>query len=249
MRNRVAWQQVLDNFHVMLEGKADDYYWELIRNSQARGNLLTWEGLRTAFVRRFQQNASELEIMREIMDMRQGRDESFDTLYSRFSRIHNRLSAPLEEWKIVELLRASLREETAQTIGLMQIEGVDHLRYLVARAEKLMSPKRSQWGNVGRNVSEIATEPTSLRTPAANQGRTSNWLCWNCDERGHGFMDCNKERRLFCYRCGEKEVTCLNCPRCKRGNRRASGNRPGRPRLQTSAPGNQDVTANPPPNR
>lgn len=40
--------------------------------------------------------------------------------------------------------------------------------------------------------------------------------CWNCDEIGHRWMDCGKNRvRTFCYRCGNKDTTSKDCERCK----------------------------------
>lgn len=39
--------------------------------------------------------------------------------------------------------------------------------------------------------------------------------CWNCDEEGHRFMDCDKPQAMFfCYRCGQKGYSLRNCPTC-----------------------------------
>lgn len=39
-------------------------------------------------------------------------------------------------------------------------------------------------------------------------------ICWNCDQTGHNWKRCPGERKVFCFRCGEKEVTRPNCPHC-----------------------------------
>ncbi|EDX03612.1 GD23229 [Drosophila simulans] len=39
--------------------------------------------------------------------------------------------------------------------------------------------------------------------------------CWNCDESGHGYQNCLKTRRIFCYGCGTPEVYKPNCAKCK----------------------------------
>lgn len=245
-RYQVTWQQILNNFHLLVEGKADDYYWEMIRNCQSNDVQMTWEGLRNSFTRRFQKNASELELMRELLELKQGREESFDSVYSRFSRIHHQLPTPMPEGAVVELLRNSLREETARLMCLTDIYGIDHLRNLVAKAETQLKTKKSQWGPASNRISEIVRDTMFITQPASaenntGQDRYANWMCWNCDQKGHGYITCEKERRIFCYWCGKKDVTCARCPSCKKGNRRASGNRTGRPHLRVTGSATQDA--------
>lgn len=48
-------------------------------------------------------------------------------------------------------------------------------------------------------------------------GNTANkeFCCWNCDASGHTYMDCpSRDRKIFCYGCGEKNVVRPHCPKC-----------------------------------
>lgn len=41
--------------------------------------------------------------------------------------------------------------------------------------------------------------------------------CWRCEKPGHRHVDCTSDvNRVFCYRCGMKDVTVRNCGRCRR---------------------------------
>lgn len=249
-RDLVSWQQVLDNFHIMIEGKADDLYWRTLRH-QPLETRLTWETLRSAFIREFQPNISEIGLMRDVMNLRQGREEPFETLLKRFSDLHDQLQTKLDDRQIVELLRGSLREEIAQLIFAADIQDVRSLQGIVNRAEKqLQQQKRSQWSTPPRRLAELNTVTDSPQTvdnrnQIQRRERIADWVCWNCNERGHGFMTCERERRIFCFRCGTVDVTYLRCPNCRKGNRRASGSRSGQPRLQTTSPATQDQPQQP----
>lgn len=239
-RHRMTWKQIVENFHIMVEGRADAFYWQMYRYNYNRGLALTWDTLKGAFIKQFQPNASEFEVMRELMSVKQGRDEGFDSLYSRFFRIHNQLDTPLREAAIVEMLRNSLREEMDQLTFAAEIDSVDQLRNLVLRAETRAMTRRSHVGITGRRVSEIVgDDETTEQRQTQRRNPKDNWVCWNCDQRGHGYMRCEQDRTIFCYRCGRKNVTLPRCPKCGQGNRNASGNRTGQFLLQTPSPANQ----------
>lgn len=44
--------------------------------------------------------------------------------------------------------------------------------------------------------------------------------CWNCDKSGHLWGNCRAPRKIFCYKCGQKEVIKRNCPRCSENESR-----------------------------
>lgn len=53
-------------------------------------------------------------------------------------------------------------------------------------------------------------------------------ICWNCDDIGHTFQDCQvATRNVFCYGCGAKNTYRPNCAKCAQGNAKTSGPQPG----------------------
>lgn len=127
-RDLISGRQVLDNFHLLIGGKADDFYWQTLRNHRARGIQVTWDELRASIYKEFQPYRSRLGLMRDLMNLRQGKEENFDSLYKRFSRLHDQLHTPMEERETVELLRGSLREETSSLIFAAEIKSVEQLK-------------------------------------------------------------------------------------------------------------------------
>lgn len=56
-------------------------------------------------------------------------------------------------------------------------------------------------------------------------------ICWNCDEMGHTFQDCQvATRNVFCYGCGQKNMYRPNCSRCTKGNGKGNGQLSSQPR-------------------
>lgn len=74
------------------------------------------------------------------------------------------------------------------------------------------------------NTSHNRTEDSATASSSNNNQRQANWVCWNCDENEHRFMDCAKPQAvLFCYRCGQKGFSLRSCPTCRQrpGNEQA----------------------------
>lgn len=64
----------------------------------------------------------------------------------------------------------------------------------------------------------IGTHPA---IDAMQGGRQVDFICWNCDERGHCYQDCEiATRNVFCYGCGAKNVYRPQCARCALNSKR-----------------------------
>lgn len=248
-RHHMDWDVIVDNFHLLIAGRADEFFWQLLRKEKSRRSNLTWGKLSGAFINQFQTSSSDIEVMRDLLGMKQGREESYDSLYNRFVRLHSQLEVPLMEIQMVEILRGVLREEIKQLIFSAEIYDTDQLRSIVIRAERQLKTIRPNYVSYAqrsvptRGVAEIQSEnpePQVVTTIAEVQqsNRTNRLKCWNCDSDGHGYMMCDKERRVFCYRCGKKDVVLPNCEKCNPGNSNARGNSTGTGLLQPTHPVN-----------
>lgn len=76
---------------------------------------------------------------------------------------------------------------------------------------------------------------TDLQLAAINRtggGRPNSdlMICWNCDDIGHSFTDCQSAvRKIFCYGCGCKNVYKPTCQKCNPKNPVRNGAEPRRP--------------------
>lgn len=56
---------------------------------------------------------------------------------------------------------------------------------------------------------------------------TKEPICWNCDEKGHTYQDCEvASRNIFCYGCGTKNVYRPQCSKCAVNSQRRKVNVP-----------------------
>ena len=53
--------------------------------------------------------------------------------------------------------------------------------------------------------STVSCDPVFIRT------KNSNGFCFNCEQKGHQHKDCSKPKTIFCYLCGKKGVTSVQC--------------------------------------
>lgn len=49
-----------------------------------------------------------------------------------------------------------------------------------------------------------------------NSNNDSTILCWNCDMPNHSFGNCRLKRKVFCFKCGMKNVKSNSCPNCSK---------------------------------
>lgn len=239
LKHGIEQSTLVENFHIFVGGKADAFYWQMYRMRYSRGGNLTWEGIQKEFTSQFQPNVNDLATMRELMNIKQGKDEKFDSLYSRFFRTHDQLDIPLNDDSIVELLRNALREDLDQLTFAAEIKSIDQLRSLVQRAETHVRPSRGSSFQSGRRISELDKDEEYISRERVQYtdnelSGQSKFKCWNCQELGHGYTSCDKERNLFCYKCGKKGVTVYKCTWCQPGNRKTNGGQTEQHQVQTT---------------
>lgn len=73
---------------------------------------------------------------------------------------------------------------------------------------------------------------------ALGNGSLNDFKCWNCDEQGHSYQDCEvATRNTFCYGCGAKNVYKPQCQRCALNTKRRGNSGPSYSgRLPASGP-------------
>lgn len=60
------------------------------------------------------------------------------------------------------------------------------------------------------------SKKTGIKSKASNETKrdiqTSNLMCWNCQQEGHMWRDCDQRKKIFCHICGQAETTAFRCP-------------------------------------
>lgn len=140
-------------------------------------------------------------------------------------RLRNQQREPINEQMVVEMMKGNLRPAIAALVFPIRMYGLQHFREECRKAELLLANQRqaaqSHRHQFATRVHEIEYEDPHSVIEVDAIGRQSSYTCWNCKEKGHGFMDCpSTHRSVFCYGCGMENVVKPSCPRCK-GNRQA----------------------------
>lgn len=126
----------------------------------------------------------------------------------------------------VEQLKAFGKQLEVSKMRVESYEGKTKPRKM--EPEFAVKPGRSRKPAVNEvvDVSEVTAGPSKPSAPQ-NQppvkvekdatAKPCKLSCWNCDVQGHRHSECpNSVKRVFCYRCGKRDVTVRNCPRCRR---------------------------------
>lgn len=229
-----SWKEVIRDFHRLLRGDAEDWYWLTIDTKPIRG----WEDLKEALLQEYRTNRSEYEFMRDLEERKQKPGESLDAFFQAVRKLRAKLRTPLPEYEMLRIIKRNLRTNIAQIVYPMNIYTVEQLRDVCKEVERNFL-RRDNFTNIPQArtnqvrrpyVNEISQSPEKEEYTGtveeiqyrkgkymANPTRIGNHklVCWNCKEPGHPFMECeSKQRNLFCYRCGLEDVTCKDCSRC-----------------------------------
>lgn len=228
----------------VLEGEAQEWFWIFQREHPDAD----WETFRDEMRHQFSQEENQFEIWDKLRGRKQKTSETFGQFYIAVAAIAARLQPPLEEARMVELLRSNMSPGLKSALLYQRTATLRNLREAALKFEKLCSttpdvlretrgqPKRVSelaYGNFPRSgfsdqlyahttpVPDEYTQDDAIEaiTKERSANRTEHMTCWNCEEVGHSFMDCTvATRNVFCYGCGAKNTYRPTCPRCKAGN-------------------------------
>lgn len=216
--------QVVGSFHTLLKGKADKWFWSYLRqNPRAK-----YGDLKIALTKQFGKMENDCDRMVKLVQRRQLPKESFDDFFAEMVSMNSRLSQPLSDTKMIELMKDNAGESLGALLFPYDLFGLEHLRDAARKAEKYLS-RQNQIRSQRRFISEIdiseredevaeseceiaAIKYRNFQNSEGRELDTRKFKCWNCDQIGHSYYDCPSDKRnVFCFRCGEKNVTTPNC--------------------------------------
>lgn len=211
------------NLHVLLTGKAREWYWRYRKENPE----VEWENFCMSIKTQYHDFKDDDTLMEEIRARKQREGESFESFYEGIMKIFSRLSIPLDEHRLTQQLIRNLLPDLRQALLYVQVSSIAHLRQLVYKRDNLLGDtdfKRLSKTTtvpkfVKRSVAMVEAEessPTESETEDASvdavQLTKKSFICWNCNKPGHAWDMCLAERCVFCYGCGAKNIynpTCL----------------------------------------
>lgn len=187
-----------------------------------KDNVTNWHELVILLKRTFQSPFYQDELLREIRDRTQGKEETVTVYVAVMQNMFKRLPIqPPEREKIYIILknlqpyfqRAICRDEFNSIPDLINVlRIVDRTK---VNCEKFQEPV-----NIKSNLEPDLAYKKTLRNELCEIKDTqdievkisSNRRCWNCREIGHTFRGCKlPKQRLFCFKCGRFGITSPNC--------------------------------------
>lgn len=237
---RLAWEEILNEFHILLSGPAYEWFWLQQRNS----NIADWESLKYGLTERFKTRRTCFEAMRDLLERKQMPGESIDSFFHDVNLMRSKLEKPVSEYEMISLVKKNLRKNLSSIVYALPVNSVEQLRIECLEIERTffkkdsVAPPPTQFPPVNRPIRVSALQEEELELNRVEEidevvevaAFTSNpILCWNCQKPGHGFRDCPATQRgLFCFKCGRPNTITPKCSNCASENSRknmvATGN-------------------------
>ncbi|XP_052855231.1 activity-regulated cytoskeleton-associated protein-like [Drosophila gunungcola] len=164
-QSRCSWDEVLDNFHHLVRGKAAEWYWQFVRERPPE----VWEYLKDEIVARFRGVGGEFERLRALHERQQRPGESVEDYFGAMRRLSTRLTQPMSESDMIRVIKKRLAEDIARYVYAVRVRSVEQLREeclevedtFVRREPRPAYRPSQKFSSSGKRVEEIVPEPES----------------------------------------------------------------------------------------
>ena len=201
-----------DHISTLFESKASDWFWRHHKSSRR----IVWSELCDALREQYCDSRTDIDFREMIRDRKQKSGESFDSFYESIVDISDRLTTPLPENVLVEILRRNLLPEIQHELLNIEIKSVSQLREICRKREFFIQDVVKK-----HSLSKHAFQRRQVHEMFGDHSESSDeeisaisMVCWNCQKSGHRYQDCLDERRVFCYGCGAPNTYKPTCPSC-----------------------------------
>lgn len=223
-RSKCSEEHLLSNFHVLLEGKAENWYWLFTKQNKN----VTYPLLRHAITKEFGRLESDHDILLKMSLYKQQYKEPYDDFHCKIVSMNLRLQNPLPDVTLIDILKKNLNPNLRFLLFNAETRDINQFRDTARKAEKVIRDTKFQNpSGLSRNVSEIEvfssesldSDPSDPQIEAIGftsrkpKYDYSNIQCWNCSLFGHSYIYCSLEiKKPFCFKCGNKGVLTPKCP-------------------------------------
>lgn len=204
-------ENIFDNFHLLVEEKAQNWYW----NYSSTHPLSNYDDLIRALRQHYDSLESEFELLRKLYDLKQRDNDSFDYFYNEVLHRNSLLPTPKTDDEIMDIIRHNVKLSVRQMIFAYKANNLHELAYMCRSAENLMkNNNHSQRPNIHEieTKREDCTSDSSIDAFNRNSQRREHAenQCRNCISQKHP-----PKETVHCFKCGLENTVTPDCPRCK----------------------------------
>lgn len=189
-----------------------------------RRQISSWDELVVALREEFQAPDYDEQLFDEIRKRTQGPHESIGMYVSTMTSLFSRLALHIPESNRIKIMLRNLAPFYQSQLGLAEVKSVEELlsigrklEWRKACADRYVPPPRRQQSM----EPDLAYMSSSSSVASVETPSRPTMKCWNCDSEGHLAVRCPAPLRRHCYRCGRRDVTVRNCPKCSLNANRA----------------------------
>lgn len=229
---------------MLLEGPASDWFftfvdeldtWQQFETSITYrfGNPNMDQGIRSKIHERKQLRGetfiafvSEIEKLNRLLSRPLSKRRKFEVVWDNMHQHYRTKISLVEVQDLQHLIQLNHRIDAAnpqlQQTGEMPIrrpvhqieaEYSDYESDQSATINAIDSRNNRNFRQKTQRVTPRDQQPTTPRQTAQEAHQLN---CWNCQEQGHGWRQCQKPKVVFCYGCGFLGRTIRSCERCSR---------------------------------
>lgn len=243
-------EQLEANFQIFLSGKAEQWYWQFIK----RNNDPPYGLIKRGILKEFSTFESDDDLLMQINSRKQNHKETYEDFHSAILSLNSKMTESISENRLVKILKKNVNSDLRLMLFNSDTDDLHTLRDVARNAEKMLRENKSTQPTkiVNRSVHELDVASASEEdldfendpqidalqfSQRSFKPDYSRIKCWNCLVMGHSHIYCPEETRaLFCYKCGERNVSTIKCPKSHLGNRKRSEKATGDSRSQIQTP-------------
>lgn len=183
-----------------------------------RSELTSWDQLKSALLEEFLPYDYDHRLLEEIRSRTQGPEETISSYLNVMLGYFSRLGKPLTDGEKLDIVKFNIRPFYSLQLANHDVRTWADLksccRKLEAakqRADNFTEPPKNKNNSVASDLSYKGASKISKCQAVAKEVER---FCVQCRVKGHSLSECSNPRVKICYRCGEKDVTVVNCPKC-----------------------------------
>lgn len=232
-RSRCSDEHLLANFHVLVGGRAEKWYWLFMKQNRN----ITYSALRLALTKEFGHLETDHELLMKLSSRKQQHKEDYVDFHSSIVTLNLRLQNPLPDSTLMDIIKRNLNSNLRFLLFNINATDLNEFRDQARKAEKFI--RETKFSNPStvqtRNIDELDVtfedeekskdiDPQLEAIKILNRKGKFDYSgiqCWNCMSFGHSYIYCPDEiKKPFCFKCGLKGILTPKCP-----NKHFLGNR------------------------